>query len=346
MSIEFTILSPQIRPAVYESLLSFWNQEWDADFGQQFLDWRYGKREHCETLVAMSATKCVGMIDTFIRPYFVNGEIMMVREPCDWFCLPDHRGAGLRLLKYLIAQGAPLLGVGLPAAALAIAPRLNWSHLADAREFILPLSIRRVAGAVLRKLKLGDGSIARHIPSRFQLRSRSAWASHSMPGGRVDHLALDEEFMMPFPTDYGLAPILTADYLRWLRAAPSSLGKLFELVFRRDGKVVGLTLNRAEPTKIGERFRIIHMHAVGGSSEILEWMLTQTVVRAIDQGAESVHCRTSCMEAWTALNALRFVETDRMKVMSWFSDRATPSGATNVTFLRGDDAMIPSLMNK
>jgi hypothetical protein len=72
--------------------------------------------------------------------YRVAGQQVLVREPCDWYCLPGNRGVGMRLMKWLISKKEPLLGVGLPKAAIAIAPRLNWKHLLDTHDFVLPIT--------------------------------------------------------------------------------------------------------------------------------------------------------------------------------------------------------------
>src|SRR5690349_1421156 len=126
MPIELTKVGPSTRQAFYDTLLTFWDQRWEGEFERDFLDWRYARRTDGETLVAMSGGRCLGLLDSFLRPYRLGDCRVMVREPCDWYCLPGSRGVGMRLMKSLMAQQEPLLGVGLPKAALAIAPRLKW----------------------------------------------------------------------------------------------------------------------------------------------------------------------------------------------------------------------------
>jgi hypothetical protein len=91
MSIEFTKVEASTRQAFYDTLLMFWDQHWEKEFQQEFLAWRYGRRTDGETLVVMSGSKCIGMIDSFIRPYRIGGQEVLVREPCDWYCLPGLR---------------------------------------------------------------------------------------------------------------------------------------------------------------------------------------------------------------------------------------------------------------
>jgi hypothetical protein len=60
--------------AFYDTLLMFWDQHWEKEFQQEFLTWRYGSRTDGETLLAMSGTKCIGMMDSLIRPYRIGGQ--------------------------------------------------------------------------------------------------------------------------------------------------------------------------------------------------------------------------------------------------------------------------------
>jgi hypothetical protein len=349
MSIEFTKVETSTRQGFYDTLLTFWDQRWEKQFQQEFLAWRYVHRTDGETLVAMSGSKCIGLIDTFIRPYCIGGQEIPVREPCDWYCLPGNRGVGMRLMKFLIAQGEPLLGVGLPKAAVAIAPRLNWTHLLDAHDFILPITARRMAGAVLRKARLGDGSIAKYLPRSIRLRPTAAWTRHREVDGEVEDLSPDEWPGEDWPgagsrSGYAVAPVLTKSYVRWLTSGPPSLGKVFCLAFRIKGALVGLTICRIEASKIGRKARLIHLHSSELNERTLRWMIAENVHRAVELDAESVHCRSSCSTTKAALASLHFLPTASEAVMVGFNGRSIPSGPVNITYLRGDDAMIPSLI--
>ena len=136
-----------------------------------FLTWRFERRTDGETLVAMSGSKCIALLDTFVRPYRVGGQEVLVREPCDWYCLPNHRGVGFRLMKFLIAQGDPLLGVAIAKGAIPIARRMNWTHLARCAR--LHLANHCPPGCRDRfyvKRRLGNGSIAKYLPRGIRLR--------------------------------------------------------------------------------------------------------------------------------------------------------------------------------
>lgn len=349
MSIEYTKVETATREAFYETLLAYWDQRWDKEFQQEFLAWRYARRTDGETLIAMSGSKCVGLIDTFIRRYRVGGREVLVREPCDWYCQPGNRGVGMRLMKFLIAQGEPLLGVGLPKTAIAIASRLNWAHLLDAQDFILPITARRLAAALVRKARLGDGSATRYIPRGIRLRPSSAWTKHRVVDGVVEDLAphdwSGEDWRDGQDGDgYALAPVVTRSYVQWLASAPTSLGNVFCLAFRVKGALMGLSICRIEASKVGRKARLIHLQSSAPNVKTLRWMIAENVHRASQLHAESIFCRSSCPTTNAALASLRFRSAANDAVMVGFKDMPIPSGPVNVTFLRGDDAMIPSLI--
>jgi hypothetical protein len=356
MSIEFTKVQATNRQAFYETLLTFWDQHWDAQFLRDFLEWRYERRTDGETLIAMSGTKCLGLIDTFIRPYRIGGRRVLVREPCDWYCLPGNRGVGMRLMRFLQAQGEPMVGVGLPETAVTIAPRLKWSHILDTHDFILPLTVRRVVGAVLRKARLGDGAVAKYLPRGLRLQPSFMWTGHQEAHGTVEDILADEwpeeeEWPPRQPcaahndNGYAVAPILTKSYVQWLASGPVSLGPVFYLAFRVDGALVGITVCRIEASKVGRKARLIHLHSAKADAQTLRWMIAENVHRAAKFHAESVHCRSSCPVTNAALAGLGFRPTACAPVMTRFGQLGElPQGPVNLTFLRGDDAMIPSLI--
>jgi hypothetical protein len=345
MCTEFTKVEASTREAFYDTLLMFWDQHWEKEFQQEFLAWRYGRRTDGETLVAMSGSKCIGVIDSFIRPY--RRQEVLVREPCDWYWLPGNRGVGMRLLRFLIAQGEPLLAVGLSKGTMAIAPRMNWTRLLDTHHFILPLTARRVAGAILRK-RLGDGSVA--------MSSRVGYAFGQIPRGRSIGTSMGRSRTSPRRT--GPARIgptwLKEAGMQWRPSSPRATSNgCPRAAFARLGlrprvpekrALVGLTICRIEASKVGRKAKLIHLQSSELNMKTLRWMIAENVYRAAQLEAESVLCRSSCLITNAALASLRFHPTANEAVMVRFNGLPIPSGPVNVTFLRGDDVMIPSLI--
>jgi hypothetical protein len=342
---EYTTLTHENAQTVFDTLRGFWKRPWDEQFTQDFLNWRYLQRPNGEPIVAISDGRCVGIIDLFLRRYRINGEVRVMREPCDWYCVPEQRGIGLRLMKTAMSKGDPMLGIGLPSGALAISSRLKFIHVANAEEYVLPISLRAITSGVLRRLHLGDGGVAHCLPSNLTL---AALLKRRVPSPRdaaISEINAENYPDMTPSREHGVTPILDVAYYRWLLCAPSVLGKVFGLLFNVGGIAHAMTISRLEQTPCGTRAKIIHWQFADLSRPTIDWALAETVSRLVANGAESIYCRSSCPHIGAALRRLRFIGRDAQKVMMWLPDDKPPIGFINLTLLRGDDAMIPSLIH-
>jgi hypothetical protein len=90
MSIEFNKVERATRQAFYDTLLTFWDQKWQGEFQREFLAWRFERRTDGETLVAVSGSKCIALLDTFVRPYRVGEQQVLVREPAIGIACPTN----------------------------------------------------------------------------------------------------------------------------------------------------------------------------------------------------------------------------------------------------------------
>ena len=122
VSVTFQPLS-EADPAGVRDLLvgSVWKRDWSTDIAETYFAWRYRARESGDTLVASDQGRCVGILDSFTRPYWIGGreEIVMsypetVRayDPATgkelWRC------AGINPLVYTspIASGETIVAMG------------------------------------------------------------------------------------------------------------------------------------------------------------------------------------------------------------------------------------------
>jgi hypothetical protein len=342
---EYTTLTQENAQAVFDTLRGFWKRPWDARFTEDFLNWRYLQRPNGEPIVAISDGRCVGIIDLFLRRYHMNGEVRVTREPCDWYCVPEQRGIGLRLMKAAMNKGDPMLGIGLPFGALAIAPRLKFVHVATGEDYVLPVSLRAITAGLLRRLHLGNGEIAHRLPSKLNLAALLTRRVAPPPGAAVFEIDAENYPEMTPSREHGVTPILDGPYYRWLLRAPSELGKVFGLLFNVGGIAHAMTISRLERTQGGTRAKIIHWQFADLSQQTVDWALSETISLLVANGAETIHCRSSCPQIGAALRRLRFFSTDAQKVLMWLPDDKRPVGSINLTLLRADDAMIPSLIH-
>ncbi len=154
MSITVVPLNEADPVGVRELLVRSWRCDWSEELAADYLAWRYGARGSGETLLACDGRRCVGILDSFIRPYWIAGRREIVRETCDWFCLPEYRvfGVGLHLMRRMMARPEPLLSIGGSEFTLDLLPRLKWTQHPSVDNFLLPVSTRAVATLVASRL--------------------------------------------------------------------------------------------------------------------------------------------------------------------------------------------------
>src|SRR5262245_5000123 len=102
--LRYTLLDPSLRRGFETLLQETWQQNWSGPLAEQIVQWRYFDRPPgAVTWLAMEDDMCVGMIDSMLRPYLLNGERILVRETADWYCTPAYRkyGVGMWLLRKL-----------------------------------------------------------------------------------------------------------------------------------------------------------------------------------------------------------------------------------------------------
>jgi hypothetical protein len=80
------------RPGVQELLAGMWQHDWSEEQTEKYFAWRYGGRDSGLTLVARDKGRCVGILDSFIRPYLIAGRRELVRE--SYFCGRARASAG------------------------------------------------------------------------------------------------------------------------------------------------------------------------------------------------------------------------------------------------------------
>ena len=139
--IQLERLSETNRPA-FETLLSeIWQQNWNDQVAKSIVQWRYYDRPaDAVTWLAMEHNACVGMLDSMLRPYLLDGHRILVRETADWYCIPQQRGIlGLRLLWCLNSCPEPVFVMGGSETTRRILSQMrDWTNLPATSSYILP----------------------------------------------------------------------------------------------------------------------------------------------------------------------------------------------------------------
>jgi Acetyltransferase (GNAT) family len=337
MSIALIPLSEADPASVRRLLAEVWECDW-SDQLEDYLAWRFGRRESGETLVASAGGQCVGILDSFIRPYLIDGRRQSVRETCDWYCLPQYRavGVGLHLMRRMMSRPEPILVIGGTQATLDLLPRLKWVRLVNVDRFALAVSAKTTAGLVAQRLGRYGGAFARIVPNiRLVYRLRRTPPPSANAEVREGAFGAAEGLAANSPYDF--APWLDGSILDWLAIAPKAVGEFALLSFFDNGVPVGLTISRLQTLAIGCKAQLVHVQTA--RLELIDWIVGATVRHLIDRGAGLVSCDTSCPATCRALRALGFLRWQTIASHWWHADSLAPSGLFNLTSLSADNAI-------
>lgn len=338
MSISFISLSEADEASVRELLVRHvWQREWSEEAAKAYFAWRYIGRENGETLIAYDRGRCVGLIDSFLRPYWIGGEKRIVRETCDWFCLPEYRplGVGLHLMRRMMAKPEPIIVIGGTDYTRDLLPRLKWVKLPDVDSFVLPVSAGTVAGLFAQSLWQRGTALARFVPNiplTLWLTRVPAPSAHTKVLVRL----AGESCEAGKNALYSLAPVVETSVLDWLARAPVLLGEFVVLTFLSGGVPAGVSISRLEKLSFGSVAQIVHLHPV--TPEVAGWMVSETVHHLMAHGAGAIFCRASSSATITALTALGFHRRKPIPVSWWPATELPPTGEYNLTSLQADDA--------
>lgn len=339
MTLRVTRLDETNRPA-FEALLGLaWGQNWGAGLARDLIRWRYDDRPAGDTWLALDDGQCVAMLDAFLRPYLFEGRRILVREGCDWYCLPKYRplGVGLRLMRAMMAAPEPMLAVGGSEATVSILPRLQWSRLADVRRYVLPVKVRGLAAAFLRGWWPAGEVCARAIPGFIPTRS-SRPAPRGGPG-RVAEWAPGSPAPLPVPHGRGLVQVLEPVDLNWLARMPAGVAQALGLVFYLGEEAVGFSLAQIEPAPAGLDGRIVHLQVRDADLEFLAWVVAETAARLAARGVSVIRCLASSPEKDAALRRAGFLVRGAMPSYWWPKAGMAASADADLGYLRADDAV-------
>lgn len=339
MTIRFVALSEPYAASARELLTRYvWRREWSEDLAQSYFAWRYTARPSGETLLALDGDRCVGIIDSFLRPYWIGGYRQRVRETCDWFCLPAYRplGVGLHLMRRIMDKPEPTIAIGGTDYTRELLPKLRWASLPGIHDFVLPASARTTVAF----LALGAGQ-------------RFAWAAGLMPNipiarrlprspppfdkFRVKVREPGETVQFGDIGPYDLGPEVEPAVLDWLARAPQLLGQFVVLNFLADEVQAGIAICRIEKLSIGCVAQIVHLQSA--RFEIIDWMVSETVSYLLERGAGLIFCRSSCASIGNALKSVGFFRRKPVPIFWWAHTSLPPTGRFNLASLQADDAL-------
>jgi len=339
MALRLTQLDETNRPAFEALLVHAWGQNWNPELARALIRWRYYDRPSGGgTWLAFNDDQCVAMLDSFVRPYLLDGRQILVREGCDWYCLPKYRplGLGVRLMRKAMASPEPMLAIGGSDATKAILPGLRWTRLPDMQRFVLPLKARGAAGTLLRNLRPTSEVYAKAIPGFIPLR----WPRRAPPPGlgRVAEWRPGTLAGLPTPEREGLVQLLAPDDQDWMARMSPIVARTLGLVFILDDTPVGYSLSQIEPAVTGFDGCIVHLQIAHKAQAVVDWIVTETTSRLAASGVGIIRCLASSAEKAAALRKAGFLARPPLPSYWWAKGGATPVGL-DAGYLRADDAI-------
>jgi hypothetical protein len=315
-----------------------WQRDWGEEVAANYFSWRYCARESGDTLLAYDGNKCVGVLDSFLRPYWMNGRRVLMRETCDWFCLPAYRpfGVGLHLMRRMMAEPEPIIVVGGTDDTQSLLPRLKWGRLPDVNNFILVVSTRTLAGMFARRRFPAVGELTRFVPDITLVRRIPHFApptKNSEVRVRVPGDGAEDLDVLP----YALAPAIDGKTLDWFANAPEALGQFLLLSFFCEGRLVGLSISRLQmQPSLGCVSRIVHIRS--STFEAIDWIVGATVQELMKRGSGAIKCTASCPRTGSALAAIGFQNRPPSPAHIYPGDIRV-NGLMNLSSLQADDAL-------
>ncbi len=228
----------------FPALRRFTEQVWDRPDCEDYYRWRYTEAPGLVTVVAMEDDQCIATISAFSKPYFNGTEMLECLEPFDWHAHPSKKGsgAGLRVMKYLMRAGKPIVGFGGTPDALNVLPLLGFKQICEAAYYVLPLTTRYL----LRNRKLP--AQVKHLATPAMDAAASLWFRPGKPGRRSKETLLPVSGInrdlthISGPGGFRSAP--DAGFYRWLMTGFTDAGTYLPFVLAIDGEAVAWALGR------------------------------------------------------------------------------------------------------
>ncbi len=344
MSIEIERLRIEHLTAVRTLRQSQNGDQWPDELSDSYYRWRYPSRKDSETLLAFDGDRCVAMLDSTSHMYRYRGDIIRVREPCEWLCLPEYRpqGLGLRLMRMFMQEPEPMFAMAGTWMTQDILPLMGWQKLPDTTNYSLPLKSGALVESLLGRLLMPPGQLRTRLAHTVSV---PVWRRRSVAPAGVSMIA-ELPKGDPLPNleacgDYALACMCSQWESGWLADAPPDMGKFIWLVAYIDDKPIGLTINRLFNRKGVLEGNLLHIQSASRSAEVYEWLVTETSKFLAGNGVAKIICRASCPTYASTLKRIGFVERSRTPAFWWGKDGTSLSGPLHLTMWRGDEAIRP-----
>ncbi len=346
MAVTCVDVTAEHLPAVRQLLMLYWERQWPDGVADDFLRWRLFDRPDWAAVAAFDGDRCVAFIDSFVRPYTVDGRRVRVRETGEWFCLPDYRPlASLKVLQALMKKPEPIVATTNSEVTKAVLPKLKWQVVCEQQQCVFAAGVGVAVKGLTKRLKMQLSTLpditGTLLPFRFRKPRRLAPPSE--PASVRAIASADDLPDLPPPEDsfalYALADRTTA---RWFSAAPDGEGRFIWLAFELNGETVGLSLSRIFREGPYKAARLLHVQSARHDPETYGWIASETSCHLAASGVHWIEARSTSEMIVSALETTGYMKGAAFPVYWWpGDDRVELDGSILLNGMRGEEALMP-----
>lgn len=326
-------------------MANLWHRNWDGETANRIFEWRYRDLDGQETVLAYDHGRPVAMVACSQRCWIVNGKIVRICEPSDWLCLSEFRqlGLGVLLMQRLMNEPEPLLAIGGAEQAQKVLRAFGWQQRFEARSYLLPLSSRFFVSRAANRLRRLIGEPAAKMRSQAngpRWRHPQLWRKPTISWHQLAPLEPLPEIPIE-AAGYDIMPLVDEREMRWMRTAPKEMGSFFCLVFPSSSEAAGFAIGRLFPYEGLRYVRLIHVQIPHPSVTMYRRVVSETLRYAYSQGADVAQLRASCPLLQSALRKFWPNWSVPAATYWWEKSGTLPGAKSHLTFLRGDDGVLP-----
>ena len=289
-------------------------------------------------MLALAGDECVAKMFSLRRTYRTPAGDRSCLEPFEWYANECWRpaGAGLRVVKRLMADGRPLVALGGTELAASLIKRLGWTKVGTVGTYVLPL-----AGAYLRSR--GRNAV---FAGAFNLVGRRYFHPTVNAGSPVQLrpvTALGPAALQIARRQQRFAWMRIPDEptAAWLGRASAEVGRFSTSEVLVSGEVVGWISTRTYTTRGVRSGALQEIFLCDDARSWYPDTVRAASVALAAQGVDVIGCVTSCPDTAAALRSLRFRHDSEEGGFVWMGGDPVPAGPALLDGGHADRAFFP-----
>jgi len=328
-----------LEPRHLPALVRFSQRTWERPATLEFCRWRYLEAPYHKARIALRGDDCLAFLSVFSRPYRFGDASLTCLETADWFCLPELRlsGLGIRLMRQVMEEPAPIVAVGGSPDTLRLLPRLGWQQVGETTDFELVLGAQAIRSALASaRLKEVGRALGSWITTAWPRHVPAAPGCEAVPVEGVPTL----QDLYAGPLCCNTVPLPMTDQLAWLGRGQLGARRLLAIDYRRDGTRLGWALLRIDAAGQHEA-ALLELFAPPADPSLLAGMVVEAARQAAAAGAVRIRAQTSCPGLQAALRKNHFGERSRSPIHIWHARGSSAPGPLHFCLNTGDAALLP-----